>query len=283
MQRVIDLNHPDYTKKATVYFNPEKPVQAAVLYFHGGGLLYGQREDLPEAHIDAFTGAGLAIIAFDYPLAPAADLDMILADVRDSANTYIQHPEMFELKKNLPYFLWGRSAGAYLALMTAASADLAAPPAGILSYYGYGFLTDRWDTDPSPYYLSLPQVSKDAFDAVPRGIHADGPMATHYSLYVYARQTGAWRRLIYKGRDKFFYLNDSLRNVTALPAPLFAAHAIADPDVPFAEFTALCNQFNPERFVAAGNVHDFDRETDTPAAKDVLKKSVAFVDSCLNA
>ena len=29
MQRVIDLNHPDYTKKATVYLNPEKPVRAA--------------------------------------------------------------------------------------------------------------------------------------------------------------------------------------------------------------------------------------------------------------
>ncbi|MGI6556195.1 MAG: alpha/beta hydrolase [Pseudoramibacter sp.] len=282
MQRVIDLNHPDYTKKATVYLNPEKPVRAAVLYFHGGGLLYGEREDLPKAHIEAFTGAGLAVIAFDYPLAPAADLDTILSDVRASAKCYIEYPEIFGLD-SLPYFLWGRSAGAYLALMIAASEDLPTPPAGILSYYGYGFLTDRWDTTPSPYYAGLPQVSKDAFDAVPQTVHADGPMATHYSLYVYARQTGSWRRLIYKGRDKFFYLNDSLRNVTSLPAPLFAAHAIADPDVPFAEFTALCNQFNPQRFVAAGNVHDFDRETNTPAAKDVLKKSLAFVDSCLNA
>lgn len=282
MQRVIDLNHPDYIKKATVYLNPEKPVRAAVLYFHGGGLLYGQREDLPAAHIEAFSGAGLAVIAFDYPLSPAADLDFILADVRASAAAYIRHSEIFGLEKNLPYFLWGRSAGAYLALMCAASDELDVPPAGILSYYGYGFLTDRWDTDPSPYYTSLPQVRKDAFDAVPQAIHADGPMATHYSLYVYARQTGAWRRLIYKGRDKFFYLNDSLRQTDHLPAPLFAAHAIADPDVPFAEFTALCSKFHPKRFVAAGNVHDFDRETDTLPAKQVIAESLAFVDHCLN-
>lgn len=283
MKRTIDLKNPSYEKQATVYAPDGAAPRAAVLYFHGGGLLYGQREDLPDAHIDAFTGAGFAVIAFDYPLAPAADLDLILKDVRESVDTFIEKPEVFGLPENLPYFLWGRSAGAYLALMTGAAKDLGRNPAGILSYYGYGFLTDRWDDLPSPYYSTLPAVNKNAFDAVPQHLHADGPMATHFCLYVYARQTGAWRKLIYKGRDKFFYLNDTLRTVDQLSAPLFAAHAIADPDVPFAEFTALCNKFHPkQRYVDAGDVHDFDRETSTPAAKNVLKKSLAFIESCLS-
>jgi acetyl esterase len=282
MKHIIDLKNPNYLKKATVYAPDGEAPRGAVLYFHGGGLLYGEREDLPDAHIAAFTGAGCAVIAFDYPLAPAADLDQILKDVRESVDTFIEKPELFGLPENLPYFLWGRSAGAYLALMTGAAADLSRSPAGILSYYGYGFLTDRWDDLPSPYYNTLPAVKKDAFDAVPQDLHADGPMDTHFCLYVYARQTGSWRKLIYKGRDKFFYLNDTLRTVDKLSAPLFAAHAIADPDVPYAEFTALCSKFHPEqRYVDAGDVHDFDRDTDNLSAQKVLKRSVAFMESHL--
>ena len=56
-----------------------------IFYFHGGGLLYGFRKDLPEKHISVITQAGYEIISFDYPLAPAADLEQIVPDICDSA------------------------------------------------------------------------------------------------------------------------------------------------------------------------------------------------------
>ena len=42
-------------------------------------------KDLPEKHISVITQAGYEIISFDYPLAPAADLEQIVPDICDSA------------------------------------------------------------------------------------------------------------------------------------------------------------------------------------------------------
>ena len=146
-------------KSATIYKNPDATSRACILYFHGGGLLYGSRCDLPEAHLEQFTSAGFPVIAFDYPLAPACDVKNILQDVIDSVNTYLTEPDLFQITAPgadpLPYVLLGRSSGAYLTLLAAASMgkhDFSMPddmpvlkkaPVGVLSYYGYGFLEDR--------------------------------------------------------------------------------------------------------------------------------------------
>ena len=114
-KREINLKHPAYPKYATVYSEKDTDAKACILYFHGGGLLYGSREDLPRRHIDTLTRAGYIIVSYDYPLAPAARLDTIMGDVCSSITHYINHPEIYCGRK-LPFFLWGRSAGAYLCL-----------------------------------------------------------------------------------------------------------------------------------------------------------------------
>lgn len=143
-KKEFEIPSEKFKKGATVYTDSDTPVKAAIIYFHGGGLLYGRRKDLPRPHLNTLTQAGYAIIAFDYPLAPAAKLEMIMNDVESSIQYYIDHSD--ELIKNpkssegsLPYFLWGRSAGAYLCLIAAAKGTYTHAPAGILSYYGYGF------------------------------------------------------------------------------------------------------------------------------------------------
>ncbi len=77
-KREINLEHPAYPKYATVYSEKDTDAKACILYFHGGGLLYGSREDLPRRHIDTLTRAGYIIVSYDYPLAPAARLDTIM-------------------------------------------------------------------------------------------------------------------------------------------------------------------------------------------------------------
>lgn len=47
-KREINLEHPAYPKYATVYSEKDTDAKACILYFHGGGLLYGSREDLPQ-------------------------------------------------------------------------------------------------------------------------------------------------------------------------------------------------------------------------------------------
>lgn len=267
--------------RVVLYGNPDVVPKACILYFHGGGLLYGHSEDLPRTHLEWLTSTGYPVASFEYPLAPAADLRMILSSVTYSINHYLCHPEQYVSHK-LPYVLFGRSAGAYLCLMAAAHGVLAEKPAGILSYYGYGFLCDNWFETKSSYYASLPAVSENCLKAIPSEIHTSGDLDTHYSVYVYARQTGKWKSLIYKGREKFFYLDYSLRTCDFLPCPLFAAHCTGDPDVPYAEFLALCDKYHPSRFLCAGNTHDFDRDETSPDTAKLLDETLAFLKKTVN-
>ena len=104
------LDSPAFDKYVTRYTAPVIPTKARILYFHGGGLLYGSRKDLPERHIQTLTSAGYEILAFDYPLAPAAGLEIILDDVCSSINHTCENGAVYT-DPSLPYYLWGRSAG----------------------------------------------------------------------------------------------------------------------------------------------------------------------------
>ncbi len=266
-----------FKKSATIYKDSQTETKAVILYFHGGGLLYGNRDDLPMIHLETFTQAGFIIIAFDYPLAPAAKLNTILFDIIDSINWYLKKDDA----NTIPYFLWGRSSGAYLCLLAATSKKLNRNPAGVLSYYGYGFLCDNWYQEPSSFYKALPPVLETCLSGTPNKIHCNGDLDTHYSIYVYARQTGKWKDLIYEGREKYFLLDYSLRAKNNFPCPLFCAHSTGDTDVPFQEFLALCNRYTPKRFIASTKEHDFDRDTKNPQTKHLLEESINFLTSCL--
>ena len=261
----------------TIYKKPHLFIKASLLYFHGGGLLYGSREDLPALHLEMLTEAGFEIVAFDYPLAPAAKLDEIQKAVQEGILQYINNLSSTEDSSvSRPYFLWGRSAGAYLCLLAAAKGNLTPAPSGILSWYGYGFMTDDWFLRPAEYYCSLPKVPKPDWSSVPA--RTCGSLEQYYSLYVYARQQGLWKDLIYEGRDKFFYLDHTLRIDSPLPCPLFAAHSTQDPDVPFAEFQALCAAYQADRYLVFGKIHDFDRDTQDPKTRKLLEQSIRFLE-----
>ena len=62
------LDNAAWIKQATIYKETTVTTKAKIFYFHGGGLLYGFRKDLPEKHISVITQAGYEIISFDYPL-----------------------------------------------------------------------------------------------------------------------------------------------------------------------------------------------------------------------
>jgi len=278
----IQLQSIPFEKNAVIYQDTSVPAKAAILYFHGGGLLYGTREDLPALHKEILTSAGYIIISFDYPLAPVSKIDDIIYDVFTSIRAYINAPYIFGLEdKKLPYILWGRSAGAYLCLLAASKGELSPAPTAVLSYYGYGFLCDSWFKEPNTYYLRLPLLSDSCITSLPKEMHTNGSLDTHYSAYVYARQTGKWLSLMYEGREKLFYLNDTLRLCDTMPCPLFAAHSIQDPDVPYAEFQELLRKYHPITFITSGKVHDFDRDTEKAATKDLLNATLTFLSDVL--
>ena len=278
IQKDLKLGNSAFTKYVTLYMQSEGTPKACIIYFHGGGLLYGNRCDIPETHLETLTNAGYAILAYDYPLAPAVKLDTIIDDVCSSIANYKN--DLQELAGlDLPYFLWGRSSGAYLCLLAASKNCFDVKPLGILSYYGYGFLCDSWFNTPSNYYTKLPAIPESCLAGVPSEVHANGDLDRHYSVYVYARQTGKWLDLMYEGRLKFFFVDYTLRLCDKMPCPIFCAHSTGDTDVPYSESIELCNKYSAQRFIASGDVHDFDRDHTSAVTAQLLDASVHFLDN----
>ena len=162
----------------------EQDRHTAVLYLHGGGLLYGERDDLPRPYIDAFLAEGYTLLCLDYPLAPEVSVGVIHQAVLEGWLRLLEEEGVER------YFLFGRSAGAYLALILAKSlAGQPVPqPAGVLDFYGYYDMADPFVTAPSPYYKTLPEVPRRLVERFFGGAPVTaGPKTQRFSLYIHAR------------------------------------------------------------------------------------------------
>ncbi len=272
---ILTLPSSLYNKKATFFHNFSIPMKGCILYFHGGGLFFGSRNDLPQLHITTLTDNGYSILAFDYPLAPEAQIQTILDDVSASIDYYITEFDLIDTN-TIPYFLWGRSAGAYLTMLVTAKYTFNKPPSGVLSYYGYGFLTDSWYSTPSPTYTQLPAISENSFisDGVIRG---EKNITKYMKFYIAARQSGDWISRIFEGKEKHFFLEYSLKLVDSFPCPLFCTHATGDPDVPYSEFMALTQKYRATTFIVSSDIHDFDRLEEKRTTAQLLEATLQFL------
>ncbi|MDU4960880.1 MAG: alpha/beta hydrolase [Sporomusaceae bacterium] len=256
---------------------PRKEV--TVLYYHGGGLLYGTRDDLSPVYIDRFLQAGYDFLALDYPLAPESTLDAILSASFELLDFYLKkHGQMLGLRRNA-YVLFGRSAGAYLALMLCARAiqQRLAPPAAVVSLYGYGRLTAPEFVTPSRYYTKLAPVAAETLKMV---IAAEpvtyGPMNLRFSLYVKARQDGSWLSLLGGAKDPAAY-SLTADTLAAFP-PAFLAAASFDPDVPYKLSKELSRQIPGSHLITLyREVHDFDRDAGDPDGQAVYRQIIDWL------
>lgn len=253
-----------------------------ILYLHGGGLLYGERNDLPTAYRDLLTNAGYTLVCADYPLAPETPLSEIHRCL-DALWKWFTSVLMPKLGADTA-FLFGRSAGAYLSLTLAgrlAQAPGAFVPSGVIDWYGYGSLSDSFLDTPSAYYRSFPPVSKSTVQSLTLDSPPTcGPKATRYALYVYARQTGSWLEMlgVGKGDVELFSLSDG--QVAAMP-PVFYAASTGDNDVPYAVSKSLARRLGARIATVYGLDHDFDRDTSNPASSEVYRKCLQWIDGVI--
>lgn len=264
---------------------------ASVLYFHGGGLLCGTRDDLPSQYLEMFTAQGYDVYCFDYPLAP----ESTIGQIHDAAASYLK---WFLKQAGGPYFLFGRSAGAYLALYLAHTARLAKLPApvGILSFYGYPGLQVPEFSRPSPYYNKLLSMNDSIVDRLTDKSGRPvtyGPLKDRYLLYVYARQTGKWLELM-MGREQTEMVQESLvpagtaqdalsrysltpEDLALLP-PAFLTASSTDQDVPFGCSKRMARQIPGSSFHPVYNLeHDFDRETSRPEGREAYAQALKWM------
>ena len=262
----------------------------AVFYLHGGGLLYGERDDLPAPYVRALTDTGYALACADYPLCPEATLPEVVDAVFDVWHEAVgRRVAAGELAG---YFLFGRSAGAYLALLLAreihrrgdAVTGAALPqPLGILDFYGYYDLADKALSEPARAYTALPEVSRATAEAMVRPAPlTSASKALRYGLYVYARQhEGMWPQLM--GLDgsaperTVAAWSLSAEDIAQLP-PLFITASTGDEDVPLRASKTLarsapCATMKTVYYLP----HDFDRDVTDPTGMQVYAAALAWM------
>ena len=257
----------------------------AILYFHGGGLLYGERDDLPVPYIERITGRGHVLVCLDYPLAPECPLTMVL-DCLDQAVVRFVRTDLAMLGCS-EYALFGRSAGGYLAIKLASRLreypDLVQPSC-IWDFYGYWDLTAPFLNDPSAYYRKLPPVSAEDVGHIVD--HSDtpvlnGPKSKRFSLYIHARQEGRWGAMLGLTLENASALSLSRDDIAALP-PVFITASTGDQDVPLRQSKTLM-RLAPRRLMyqVYDLEHDFDRDTLNPAGAEAYEKALDFLDESL--
>lgn len=270
--------HSSLTLSASFYRATDNVKNQTIIYFHGGGLIWGNRDDLPAAYIELFLNAGYHLLTVDYPLAPETALPDIYSSAVEAVRWFINHSETVLHIPTNDYTLFGRSAGAYLALLIGSDLNLAKRPDKIISFYGYSSIQETFYLLPSKHYQQYPSIPKSLITQLtqPNPL-AKGPLETRYAIYLYARQTGRWLDLVLsdkKNQDQFS-LSDS--ELAALP-PVFIAQSKTDQDVPFQQGENLNKKLSDAKFVVIEEAnHDFDSDATNKEALGVYQELIEWL------
>lgn len=248
-----------------------------IFYLHGGGMLYGVRDDLPNMYVDMLEDAGCTLWCPDYPLAPETALGEISETIDALWECFCAEARAAGAVK---LFAFGRSVGAYLVLALAKRlrSTKGRIPNGIASFYGYYDLEDPFFTEPSKYYRSYPTVDEKVARAFVRmAPPVYEPITARFALYVYARQTGEWKRLLGVNMDEVRALSLSDEDISQLPS-LFLAASTGDEDVPYACSKRLEQKASDAHLMTVYyREHDFDRDTSCRVGADVYREMIRWM------
>lgn len=216
----------------------------AVLWIHGGGLIFGSRSVSPrDSLLQVLLKQDLVVVSIDHRLAPETKLPAIVEDVRDAWRWLhdIGCPDFGVAPDRIA--VAGASAGAYLALMAGYMAE--PRPRAIASFFGYGDITAPWEANPSEHYRTMDLVTRaDALASLAAPAIRDPALGIDRSVfYLYCRQQGVWLANV-TARDpqvdpSWFDPYCPVRNVTAAFPPTILVHGTRDDDVPHDESARL--------------------------------------------
>lgn len=242
--------------KGTLYQPKNKESTTTILYLHGGGFIFGEREDLPEPYIELLTNASISILSVDYPLAPENTFKEIIGYLEKFASWFLDNYQ--QVTGNSTYYIMGRSAGGFLALYLGRLLNQSKDtPGGIISLYGYYNLLLPHFTIPNRHYLKYPKVKKSDIDKLLK--QSNLLPQNRYTIYIYGRQKGQWINLLATDRAAIKDYSLSQADIKELP-PLFLAAGKEDPDVPSQQSEEMARLHSQATLkIYDTQDHDFDR------------------------
>ncbi|HQR71938.1 MAG TPA: alpha/beta hydrolase [Burkholderiaceae bacterium] len=225
--------------KADVFGASVGANRPAVVWIHGGGLIFGSRTTPRPAFLAALLRGGVVVISIDHRLAPETKLADIVDDVRDAWRWVVeQGPSLLGIDPER-VAMAGGSSGAYLTLMSGYCVQ--PKPRALAAFAGFGDITTPWEAEPSAHYLEkFPPISREeAVQKLGTALAEPGPEVDRGYFYVYCRQQGRWPIEV-TGHDpllepRWFDAYCPIRNVTAQYPPTMLIHGRLDTDVPCEE------------------------------------------------
>lgn len=224
--------------------------KGVVIYYHGGGLIFGQPNDLPQAYQDIIT-TDYHLVCLSYRLAPESHIDTIIADAIAGLDF------VADLYPELSLILFGRSAGAYLALQVASQRTVT----GIIDFYGYSRVHVPGFLRPHPNYQNLSaQISPDILNQLIKSQPLTiGPMQARYPIYLHARGEAKWLSYLGIQSSTDIAYNLAPKQLQVLP-PTLIVHCTGDPDIPISESDHIAQHIPTTQFKRLTlDEHDFDR------------------------
>jgi acetyl esterase len=262
--------------EATLYESNMSESKGTIIYFHGGALIWGYRNDLPEKYISMFLNNGYNFLSVDYPLAPESKLEEIYFDIKEAILWFYENALHYLNLNTRNFYLFGRSAGSYLAFLLAKDSTLP-KAAALLIFYGYSDIHSDFYNNPSEYYLNFPRIDKSLRDLLVK----NNPIKTslvssRYAIYVYARQHGTWVNDILKNPENpFFSISDE--DLASMPCA-FLAHSKYDKDVPF--HTSIHHSQiipNSKLYTVDSSVHEFDQDINIDVGYLAYTEAINFL------
>ncbi|MGM0165489.1 hypothetical protein IGI39_000431 [Enterococcus sp. AZ135] len=234
-----------------------------VLYLHGGGLVYGSKNDLPRDLRDRFLQRGYSVLALDYRLAPNSSLVEILDDLETSVaflcNTII---------KGASFGICGRSAGAFLMLqLTQRLKEKNQAPDFLVNFYGYTDLTFiNEERTLLPQKISSKQIEG---TELKKPIW-DDPLMSRYLLYHYAVQQNLLPSFYGVDSPDEFALSKEILH--SFPKT-FSSASSSDEEIPFRYSKMIGRSIPDSLFVPVYYLpHDFLKESNKSEVQVVLDK-----------
>jgi acetyl esterase/lipase len=263
-----------------------------VVWIHGGALINGHRDWVPDWLLNACSEVGFIVVSVDYRLAPETKLPEIVSDIEDMfgwlrdsrSRPFSADPERIAVV--------GESAGGYLALTAGFRVDPRL--SAVVSLWGYGDLIGPWYSEPSlhPCHHEVEMSPEEAYQQVSGPPIADARRrdGDGSAFYQFCRQRGLWPMAV-SGWDprreaEKFQPWMPAANVTVAFPPTLLIHGERDTDVPHEQSALMAKEFAEHdvehRLISIAGAEHVLAGAEPQVVDDAIREAVTFLERHLD-